>query len=106
MKMNINPFLAKVIRSIEAHKAEPHGGYRQKLSDPVVADMYGTADAIILLYTLNQVPNAGSSEHDALVKTLQSFQQPDSGRFPGRGHHPVHGTAYALSALELQLNNV
>jgi hypothetical protein len=44
---------------------------------------------------------AGSEEHDGFVTTLQSLQQPDSGLFPGRGHHSVLGTAYAMSALEL-----
>ncbi|AZN41671.1 hypothetical protein [Paenibacillus albus] len=98
---NINPFIQKVIHSIEAHKADPPGGYRQKLSSPPAADLYGTADAIILLYTLGQLPTAGCHEYRALVNSLQSFQQSESGLFPGIGHHPVHGTAYALSALEL-----
>lgn len=98
---NIEPFLKKVRRSIDAHAAGSMGGYRQKLSDPHEEDLYGTADAVILLYTLGELPQAGSREHEGLVNTLQSFQQPEDGLFTANSHHPVHRTAYAVAALEL-----
>jgi hypothetical protein len=98
---NVEPFLKKVRRSIDAHRTGSLGGYRQKLSDPPAADLYGTADAVILLYTLGELPEAGSSEHRDLVKALQSFQEPVDGLFAATSHHPVHRTAYAVAALEL-----
>ncbi|XEC95965.1 hypothetical protein AB6A23_05200 [Paenibacillus tarimensis] len=98
---NIQPFLDKVRRSVEAHRTGPSGGYRRMLSDPMEADLYGTADAAILLYTLGELPEAGGTGHNGMVTTIQRFQVQDSGLFPGAGHHPIHGTAYAIAALEL-----
>ncbi|NOU66629.1 hypothetical protein GC096_21530 [Paenibacillus sp. LMG 31461] len=98
---NIQPFLKKVRRSIDAHRISTLGGYSHKISESLEADLYGTADAVILLYTIGELPPVGSSEHESLVKTLQGFQQPDDGLFNADSHHPVHRTAYAVAALEL-----
>lgn len=99
---DIQPFLAKIRRSIAAHQADAPGGYRRKLSDSSAsADLYGTANAVILLYTLGGLPLQQSDEHRALIAMLQQFQDPRSGLFNGIGHHPLHGTAFAISALEL-----
>ncbi|GMK37492.1 hypothetical protein PCCS19_05460 [Paenibacillus sp. CCS19] len=99
---DIRPFLAKIRRSIAAHQAGEPGGYRRKLSDSsTTADLYGTANAVILLYTLNELPAQHTDEHRAFVAALQQFQDPHTGLFNGIGHHPLHGTAFAISALEL-----
>lgn len=99
---NIQPFLNKIRRSVEAHRAGAPGGYRRKLSDSIeAADLYGTANAVILLYTIHELPEQGTDEHRAIVAALQQFQDPTSGLFIGIGHHPLHATAFAISALEL-----
>ncbi|ASA23477.1 hypothetical protein [Paenibacillus donghaensis] len=54
-----------------------------------------------MLYTLGELPEKGTTEYQGLVRTLQSFQQEENGLFPGAGHHPIHGTAFVVSALEL-----
>ncbi|AIQ48639.1 hypothetical protein R70723_24050 [Paenibacillus sp. FSL R7-0273] len=100
--INIEPFIQKVLRTLDAHRSEQEGGYRRMLADPPeAAELYGTADAAILLYTLGELPAAGSAEHEGLSRTLQGFQQPEDGLFPGAGHHAIHSTAFAVSALEL-----
>ncbi|MBD3919989.1 hypothetical protein H8B09_14590 [Paenibacillus sp. PR3] len=99
---DIRPFLAKIRRSIAAHRTAAADGYRRKLSDSSAsADLYGTANAVILLYTINELPAFGTDEHLAFVSSLQQFQDPHTGLFNGIGHHPLHGTAFAISALEL-----
>lgn len=98
---NIEPFLKKVRRSIDAHRTSSGGGYRQKNSESLEADLYGTADAVILLYTIGELPPVGSIERASLVTTLQGFQQQEDGLFMADSHHPVHRTAYAVAALEL-----
>ncbi|PWW07281.1 hypothetical protein DFQ01_102173 [Paenibacillus cellulosilyticus] len=99
---DIRPFLATIRRSIAAHRTGAAGGHRRKLSDSVhAADLYGTANAVILLYTLNELPMTGTDEHRDFVTALQQFQDPHTGLFNGIGHHPLHGTAFAISALEL-----
>ncbi|WP_310501189.1 hypothetical protein [Paenibacillus qinlingensis] len=35
--------------------------------------MYGTADAVILLYTIGELPPEGSIERERLVTTLQGL---------------------------------
>ncbi|WP_042195754.1 hypothetical protein [Paenibacillus camerounensis] len=100
--INIEPFIQKVLRTIAAHRSGGHGGYRRMLTErPDVAELYGTADTAILLYTLGELPAVGSAERAGLARTLQSFQQAEDGLFPGAGHHAIHSTAFAVSALEL-----
>ncbi|WP_438444211.1 hypothetical protein [Gorillibacterium sp. sgz5001074] len=98
--VNINPFIRKVKLSLEAHQTGQEGRYRRRLSDPMVQDLYGTADAVNILYTLGELPEAGQARTD-WVESLQSFQEEASGLFPGAGHHAIHGTAFVVSALEL-----
>lgn len=100
--INIEPFIQKVLRTIAAHRTGQPGGYRRMLADPPhEAELYGTADAAILLYTLGELPAPGSAEHGGLIRTLQGFQREEDGMFPGAGHHAIHSTAFAISALEL-----
>jgi hypothetical protein len=78
---SIQPFLKKVRRSIDAHRISSLGGYSQKITESLEADLYGTADAVLLLYTIGELPPVGSSEHEGLVKILQGFQQPEDGLY-------------------------
>lgn len=99
LMITMEPFNASVLRTLHDHQLA-EGGYRRRKTDPLASDLYGTADAVILLYTLGELPSQDTEAHARLVQTLQSFQQPD-GLFPGAGHPPIHGTAFAISALEL-----
>lgn len=63
-------------------------------------DVYGTADAAIITYTLNEMPTDARGGNE-WIAALQQFQEADSGVFAGLGHNEIHSTAFALSALEL-----
>lgn len=97
--VNINAFIEKVKLSLLAHQVEGTSSYRRRLNDQS-ADLYGTADAAIIVYTLGELPASGQ-ERQEWVDSLQGFQDNTSGLFHGEGHHPIHGTAFAISALEL-----
>jgi hypothetical protein len=64
------------------------------------ATAYGVADAIHLLYTVNLMPRDAEARQN-LVQAMQSFQDPETGLFPGDGHHFIHGMAFCAGALEL-----
>ncbi|MFX3639953.1 MAG: hypothetical protein ACE3L7_15060 [Candidatus Pristimantibacillus sp.] len=98
--VNISSFIRKIKLSLEAHQTGKVGSYRRRLSDPMAIDLYGTADAAIILYTLGELSEVGQ-EHQDWVDTLQGFQEETSGMFPGAGHHAIHGTAFVVSTLEL-----
>ncbi|MNC08535.1 hypothetical protein D3C75_561290 [compost metagenome] len=98
--INLEPFLAKVRASLAAHRAAEAGGYRRRLLDPPWAELYGTSDAAIIQYTIGDLPEK-SGERQQMIQVLQSFQDRETGLFTGAGHHPIHATAFAISALEL-----
>lgn len=98
--INLESFLTKIKHSLEAHRAGASGGYRRRMSDPLAAELYGTSDAAIIQYTIGELPEK-PEERQQLVKVLQGFQDQENGLFAGAGHHPIHGTAFAISALEL-----
>ncbi|MGC5772439.1 hypothetical protein [Paenibacillus pabuli] len=100
LKVNITPFIHRVIETIEAHSVKEQWGYTRDLVSNQTPDLYGTADAAIILYTLGELPKEKSACKQ-WVESLQSFQSSNDGLFHGIGHHPIHGTAFAISALQL-----
>jgi hypothetical protein len=98
--INLESFLAKVNTSLEAHRAVEAGGYRRRLLDAPQAELYGTSDAVIIQYTIGELPQEQDGRRH-LVERLQSFQDREDGLFTGAGHHPIHATAFAISAMEL-----
>lgn len=61
---------------------------------------YGCADAANILYTIGAFPDK-PKERKAWVDTLQKMQQPETGLFYEKTHHPFHTTAHCTAALEL-----
>lgn len=61
---------------------------------------YGCADAANILYTINRFPR-NVAERAQWVKTLQGFQDPETGLFHESTHTPYHTTAHCVAALEL-----
>lgn len=60
---------------------------------------YGCADAMNILYMLNEFPTG--EEREAAKKALQSLQNPDNGLFEEPSHHFIHTTAHCIAALDL-----
>lgn len=47
------------------------------------------------------MPGAEPGEREETIRTLQAFQDPESGLFQERDHHPYHTTAHCIAALEI-----
>lgn len=60
---------------------------------------YGCADAANILYTLGEFPT-GKKREDAL-NALLDLQNPETGLFTEKTHHPIHTTAHCTAAIEL-----
>lgn len=105
MKMNIDKIIEKARMSVEAHKVAP-GKYTRYCIDPETGEKcneineYGCADAANILYTINDMPKS-VEEKMAFVDTLRSFQNKETGLFHEKTHHPYHGTAHCMGAIEL-----
>jgi len=97
---DLNAFIDGVENVISAHATGEPGGYRRNQSAGGPATAYGVADAIHLLYSINRMPRL-TSERQALIARIQAFQDPETGLFPGDGHHFIHGMAFCAGALEL-----
>ncbi|MEI7025172.1 hypothetical protein [Paenibacillus sp. y28] len=102
---HIGPFMERIRSTLQAHRLEGCGTYARYL--PVSAkdeerwtDVYGTADAAIILYTMDELPR-DPEERTGWILNLQGYQEPATGMFRGQKHHEIHSTAFALSALEL-----
>ena len=63
-------------------------------------DLNGCADAINILYTINEFPRDPEIRRKH-VEALQSLQDPETGLFTEDTHHPIYTTAHCTAALEL-----
>ncbi len=103
--MNINPIIEKARKTVDAHKLAP-GKYTRYIIHPetgekdTVINAYGCADAANILYTIDEMPKT-YEERKAFADALKSFQNPETGLFDEGSHHPYHGTAHVMGALEL-----
>lgn len=101
---DLRPFIERVKNTLAAHYSQDSGTYDRFLSgrkpSSTEADVYGTADAANLIYTINEQPT-DSGSRKLWIDALQSFQDAESGMFHGLHHHELHSTAFAISALEL-----
>ncbi len=60
---------------------------------------YGCADAMNILYTINQFPVG--DERKACLTALQNLQSEETGLFEEHTHHFIHTTAHCTAAIEL-----
>lgn len=102
---DLRSFVVRVMNTLEAHRLKDDSGrYARYLAqletEPNDEDVYGTADAAIILYALNAMPT-DSTEQKKWIHALQRHQVKETGVFAGKGHDEIHSTAFALSALEL-----
>lgn len=105
MAIKAQAFIHRVLLTLKAHLVEDADGvyYERFLHADKQAgrtDVYGTADAANLLYTVNGMPEL-EADKAAWVKELQSFQEQGSGMFRRLYHNELHSAAFAISALEL-----
>lgn len=103
--INLNPFVEQVRRTVESHRLS-EGVYcrwlwQNEANDRELgANEYGCADAANLLYTIGDFPKDPLKRAE-WVNALQGMQNPETGLFTEKTHHPIHTTAHCTAALEL-----
>lgn len=103
-KINIDNIIEKVHNVVKSHYIG-NGAYARYLwqnktnSRKMGINEYGCADAMNILYTINQFPN-GKAREEALAALL-SLQEAKTGLFIEETHHHIHTTAHCVAAIEL-----
>ena len=108
---DIRPLIAEIKACVRRHALPRPGEYARWLwpgltwgdgGEPrqLGSDPYGCADAANILYTLNDF-DCGEDTRRARVAALRAMQDPETGLFSERTHHPIHTTAHCLGALRL-----
>ena len=103
-KINIDNIIEKVHNVVKSHYIG-NGAYARYLwqnktnSRKMGINEYGCADAMNILYTINQFPN-GQAREEALAALL-SLQDAKTGLFIEETHHHIHTTAHCVAAIEL-----
>lgn len=104
--MNIQVLIDEIKATVLNHKLANEGEYCRYLwqndekNRELGVNEYGCADAINILYTINDFA-FGEESRKAHIKTLQSLQDPKTGLFREKTHHFIHTTAHCTAALEL-----
>lgn len=106
-EINIQPIIDTAKRIVLAHEIPEEPGAYSRYTKPAPdgsRDMgkneYGCADAINILYTVNDF-DMTEDVRTARIRALQSMQYAEDGTFRERTHHTIHTTAHCTGALEL-----
>ena len=103
---DLRPFMTEIKKIVERHYLGEPGKYKQwmtqneKNSRNLGATPYGCANAVNILYTINELPK-DRKEKEAFVKVLQDFQNKENGLFENPGNFETHTTAFVSGALNL-----
>ena len=103
--MNIDPIVEKIRRCVRKHELSA-GAYarythpNEEKGRTLAVNPYGCADAANLLYTIGDFEREPLRRAESVV-VMQAMQNPETGLFHERTHHPIHTTAHVLAALEL-----
>ncbi|MBE7027183.1 MAG: hypothetical protein E7410_06470 [Ruminococcaceae bacterium] len=104
--MNIDSLIKIIKDTVENHKLENDGEYARFLwqnpenTRKMGLNEYGCADAVNILYTINDFIKDPASRANH-IRVLQDFQQKNTGLFKENTHHFIHTTAHCVAALEL-----
>ena len=96
--IDISSVTQKIADIVESHRLSD-GSYCRYLGDGE-PNPYGCADAANILYSIGRFPQF-PEERAAFVRVLRSMQDPETGLFNEKTHHPIHTTAHCMAALEL-----
>jgi len=101
---NLDSLIEKIHNTVKSHYLG-NGAYARYLwqdaggNRKLGINEYGCADAINLLYTINELPKG--EQREACIAALQSLQHEDTGLFQEPTHHFIHTTAHCIASLEL-----
>lgn len=103
---DLRPFIKDVKKIVEHHYLGKPGEYTRWLtqdasgSRDLGASPYGCANAVNILYTINELP-CDYEKRQEFVKVLQNFQNQENGLFENPGNFATHTTAFVSGALNL-----
>ena len=102
--INLDSIIKKIYNVVQSHYVG-NGAYARYLwqNPDNTRDMgineYGCADAMNILYTINEFPRG--KERELALSALLSLQDKTTGMFTEKTHHPIHTTAHCVAAIEL-----
>lgn len=102
--LNLDRLINEINALVERHYLG-NGAYARYLwqdeggSRKMGINEYGCADAMNILYTTGAFPRG--ERRSACLEALRSLQNPDTGMFTEKTHHPIHTTAHCTAAIEL-----
>lgn len=105
-KIDIRNIIKAVKETVESHELEQKGAYcrwlwqDKKNSRELGINEYGCADAMNILYTINDF-YCDDETRRARINALLSLQNEKSGMFVEATHHTIHTTAHCTAALQL-----
>ena len=106
-ELNIQPIIEGIKQTVKSHEIEGRPGeYRRwiwqndKGTRNLGKNEYGCADAMNLLYTINDF-YCDEETRRARIDALLSMQDPETGLFHESTHHPYHTVAHCTGALQL-----
>ena len=102
---DLTDFIKSVYEIVEKHRVDDNGIYSEKVCQneedrTLGMIMYGSAEAVNILYTIRRIPT-DENVRKKYIKTLQQFQNADSGLFEKPGNYTTHTTAFMSGALNL-----
>ncbi|MBE6537191.1 MAG: hypothetical protein E7673_04480 [Ruminococcaceae bacterium] len=104
-RLNVIPIIRAAIETVKSHELE-RGTYcrwlwqNEKNDRELGINEYGCADAMNILYTVNEF-DCDEQTRNLRVSALLSLQDSETGMFTEATHHPIHTTAHCLGALQL-----
>lgn len=104
--IDITELTDRIYDTVMKHKTDKDGEFARWLwqnkngDRELGANAYGCADAVNILYTLGRL-DTENGMRQKLIDGINAFQNPDSGLFLEKTHHPIHTTAHCTAALEL-----
>ena len=106
MIINIDSVISKIRNTIANHELGAPGEYTRWLwlhetrKRVLGLNEYGVADAANMLYCIGDF-QMSQEKRAGFLKTLQNFQNPETGMFVEATHHTIHTTAHCAAAIEL-----
>lgn len=102
---DLTDFIKSIYEIVETHRVDDSGLYSEKICQneedrTLGMIMYGSAEAVNILYAINRLPESENTRNK-YIKTLQQFQNEDSGIFEKPGNYTTHTTAFMSGALNL-----
>ena len=99
----IDDLIQRIYETVKRHELETKGAYSRwsfGADKDLGVNEYGCADAANILYTIGYFPR-DPEERASAVRVMQELQDPETGLFSEKTHHPIHTTAHCSAALEL-----